>query len=638
MTQTQKLRLAALIGFAIHLGVMLYQSPPSVILGDKPMLTLDWATHYEQCRRAVEAFDHHRRMWNWDPHLLAGMPSGTIFDADNKFFEVWCVALTRLGVPFDRAYNLFAWFVSGLIWPVVWASSRLFGVTPRGSILAAALASSIWWFDGFAHWEWFVGMLCWAMAAYLWLLPLALLVAYVRERRAWTLVALAPVLALAHTLHPYTFLVLVTPMLVVYGRALRQKTLSGKEHAAILGVAAFTVLANLWWLKVALRFWHYILDSGYYLDATPDYVLWDWLALVKEPWTTGVVANRTAFRFLVVGLAAVALWVMRRRKDERWPWVWPALAVAFFIAYVGGATPLLRQVQPYRFVLPGLMMLAVLAGAALDELIAPLRALFADRAQRAAAAAFGVLALVCAPRLLRDVLYFTPDLVPRMQKALPLPPPNVNSVVELGTLRWPEPFSFRHGVDAQEPAIEAYVKQLDDGGGRFLIQWSMTGEQLAGRTDAQVLGGFLEINLAHSDANWFRVHPATEPPDPEAFRAYLERYNVKWISLVNRYPKLEARRDILEPMVSPPGGRWFRSVVGGGWLVGGGPALVRAQSDKLEVRGTQGGSMVLKYHYLETLKCSAPGCTLRRAEVPGDRVGFIGVDGAPSDFDIVNAP
>jgi hypothetical protein len=635
MTTNRKLRLAALIGFALHLAVMFYMSPPSVILGPQPLLTLDWSTHYEQCKRAVEAFEHHGRLWNWDPHLLAGQISGAIFDADNKLFELWCVLLVRLGVPFDRAYNLFAWVGSALVYPVVYAASRLFGATLRGAFFGAMLASLVWWFDGFAHWMWFVGMICWAMAGYLYLLPLALLVAYARERRAWMLVALAPTLALVHTLHPYSFLVLVTPMLIVYVRA--RRALSAKEHAAIVGVAAFTVLANLWWLRVAIRFWHYILDSGYYLDATPDFILWDWLAVVKEPWTSGVIANRSGFRFLAIALGALALLGLRKRKDDRFAWAWPTLAVAFFIAYFGGVTPLLRQVQPYRFLLPGVMLFTVLGGAALDELVAPIAAFVRDRGQRPVAAAGFVLLLVGAPRLLRDVMYFVPDLVPRLQKTLTLPPPDVNGPLEFGSLRWPEPFSFRHGPDPTELAISSYVRQLDDGTGRFLVEWAMTGEQLAGRTDAQILGGFREINLAHSDANFFRVHEERKPIDPKVFGEYLERFNVRWIALVNRYPQIESRRDLLEPIVSVAGGRWYRTKVKEGWLVGGGPAVVRAQSDKLEVRGTLGGSLVLKYHWLETLQCK-PGCTIRRVAVEGDRVGFIGVDGAPPDFDVVNAP
>ena len=69
--------------------------------------------------------------------------------------------------------------------------------------------------------------------------------------------------------------------------------------------------------------------------------------------------------------------------------------------------------------------------------------------------------------------------------------------------------------------------------------------------------------------------------------------------------------------------------------VGDGPGEVRATLNHLDVRGTAGGSMVLKYHWLETLRCR-PGCRLRRVTVPGDRVGFIGVENAPPDFEIYN--
>ncbi len=636
MTTHARLRVATLLAFAVHLAVMLYMSPPSVILGDAPLFQPDWSTHYEQCRRAVEAFEAHGRMWSWDPHLLAGQISGAIFDADNKLFELWCVLLVRLGVPFDRAFNLFAWFGSVLVFPAVWASARLFGVAPRGALLGASLASLVWWFDGFAHWMWFLGMICWAAASYLYLLPLGLFVAYVRERRPWQVAALAPALALIHTLHPYSFLVLATPMLVVYVRA--RGSLSRGQHAAILGAAAFTIVANLWWLGPALRFWHYILDSGYYLDATPDYLLWDWLGLLKAPWTSGFIANRTGFRYLAMALGLIALVGLRRRRDARFAWAWPAVASTGFIAYVGGVTPMLRQVQPYRFLLPAVMLLAVLGGAALDELLGPLAELARDRQRRPVAAAGLVLVLVGAPRLLRDVLYFVPDLIPRLKKPLVLPPPDVNGPIEFGTLRWPDPLSYRHAPDAHEAAISARVRQLDDGSGRFLVQWPATGEQLAGRTDAQILGGFREINLAHSDANFFRTHDELAPIDPAAFGAYLERYNVRWVLLLNRHPELEARRDLLEPTAGVPGaGRWFRTKVREGWIVGGGPGTVRAASDELEVRGTRGGSLVLKYHWLETLRCT-PGCTIRRVAVDGDRVGFIGVDSAPADFDVVNAP
>ena len=393
------------------------------------------------------------------------------------------------------------------------------------------------------------------------------------------------------------------------------------------------MIANLWWLKVALRFWGHILDSGYYLDATPDFLLWDWLANTKEPWVTGVVGNLTSFRFLALGLAAVGLYRMRQEKDPRMPWLFPAIAVPLFIAYFGGPTPGLRQVQPYRFIVPVIMLATVLAGEALDDLVAPVMATL--REKKAAGAAIAVLLVLGLPRLARDVQYFIPPLVPTHKKALPLPPPNVSGSIELGMQRWPEPFSYRHSIDPAARELESFVKANDDGTGRWLVEWWMTGEQMAGRTNAQVLGGFREINLAHSDANFFRTHPENTPVNPEAFRHYLEDFNVTWVALVLPLPEIEERRDLLEPVQGPPGARWYRTKIAPSWFVGGGPGTVEARNDRLLVRGSAGGSLVLKYHYLETLRCR-PRCTVKMVEVPYTRVGLIGVDGAPPSFEIYN--
>jgi hypothetical protein len=243
---------------------------------------------------------------------------------------------------------------------------------------------------------------------------------------------------------------------------------------------------------------------------------------------------------------------------------------------------------------------------------------------------------VTVPRLVRDVLYFTPRILPDRGKPLPLPAPNVTGPFALGALSWQPTIEFRVAAAApHELATIEIVKRLDDGSGRFLVEWWSTGEQLAGRTDAQILGGFREINLAHSDANWFRVQPENAPIEVEKFRAYLEAFNVKWVVLMKPWPALESR-DLLEPVATAPM-RWFRVKNPSGWFIPAGPGTVRATNDRIEVRGSAGGSLVLRYHYLETLTCR-PNCTVRRVAHPATRVGFIGVDNAPRDFEIVNAP
>jgi hypothetical protein len=626
-------RLALVAVLAVHAGLVLYYDPPSVILGPRALPGFDWETHYEQCAHAVRAYRETGETWSYNPQRLAGQPSGVIFDADNKAWEAWTIGLDALGVPPHRAFNLFIWLVAFLVPLAVWSSARLFELRPSAAVAAAALGSACYFFDAMAHWASWVGMIAWGSAACLWLPAFAVFWRWVRTRSSWLLFALLVLLSVLHNLHPYVFFMLVVPLAVVYVREFRR--LGWREHVGLVAVAVGTVTTNLWWLRPSLRFWHYILDSGFYLDATLDYLLTDYLGLLNEPSVTGVLAMRSGFRFLALGGAALCLWLWRRERDRRFAPFAAALGALLFVTYFGGYLGVLKQVQPYRFVLPAMYLAVIPAAEFLDRAVRSLRGV---RLPAAAWALGGLMLFVAVPRLARDVIYFVPDLVPRQTRPLPAPPPDMNGGIYFGTIRWPDPFDFRHRPgDAQDlDAMTRYVNAVDDGNGRWLVEWWMLGERLASQTDAQVLGGFLEINLAQSDAILFRRFGPAHPPTLEQIRDYLVRYNVRWVVLSNPLPRLEAQTDLLRLETVIYRHRVYRVLAPSSFLVGDGPGEVRASLNRIVVRGSAGGSLVLRYHWLETLRCR-PGCRLRRVTVPEDRVGFIGVDAAPPDFEIYNA-
>lgn len=620
------------IVFSLHIALTLRFEPLAVVFGPDPISTLDYDTHYQQNLRAVQAFERSGRFWSYDPHLLAGQLSGVIFDADNKLYEFFVVTLGAFGIPTHTGHNLFVLLAHLLVAPILFTAARLFRLDLTAATLATALGSACWFFDAFAHWAWWVGMISYGFGAVLALLPVALFYRWLAERRPLQLILMGVLLALIHNLHPYSFFVLVVPMCFLYLRARRQ--LSWRGHLAVAGCAVFAIACNLWWLAVAVRFWHYILDSGFYMDTTASYLLFDYLGLLKEPSATGVLAVRSAFRFLALFAALFGVLMWRRERDDRFGFFAVTLGTLLCAAYLGGYLGPLRQVQPYRFSLPATFM-AVIPAAAF--LVAATGAWREARLPRLVVA-LGLLAtLVVLPRFVRDVLYFLPEAVPHHTRPLPAPPPNINSGSGFGTIVWPEPFDFTHRpIGPDEQALIQFVRDHDDGSGRWLVEWWMLGERLAWATDAQILGGFREFNLAHSDANWFRRHPDGAGFEPEALGRYLEQYNVKWVVVSNPTPALEKRTDLLALDSTVNGTRFYRTRVPSSYFVDGGPGKVTASLDRIEVRGSRGGDLVLRYHYLESLRCQ-PGCSLYRAEAFGDRVGFIGVRGAPPDFVIENA-
>jgi hypothetical protein len=68
------------------------------------------------------------RAWAYDPNLLAGHPTGLIFDVDNKLHFGWTSTLVRLGVPLPVAFNLFALLACALAPVSLWLAARLLRV------------------------------------------------------------------------------------------------------------------------------------------------------------------------------------------------------------------------------------------------------------------------------------------------------------------------------------------------------------------------------------------------------------------------------------------------------------------------------------------------------------------------------
>ena len=624
----------ALLGVVLaHVAMVLYYEPPALILGPRPVGGFDWETHYGQVADAVEAVHEHGQVWAYDPQRLAGQPTGVIFDADNKAWELWAVALTALGVPLHTAFNLFLWLAALFVPLVLWSAARLFSLERGTAVVAAALGSACYLFDSNSHWVSWVGMICWGASAYLSVLALALFWRWLERRSHWLLFALLLLLVGLHTLHPYVFFVLVMPMTALYWRY--RRSLGWRQHGLVIAVAAVTVAANLWWILPSVHFWHYILDSGFYLDAKLDFLLSDYLGLLQEPSVSGVMAVRSSFRFLALGGAAIGLWLWRKERDPRFMPLGLGIATMLLITYLGGYSAVTKMVQPYRFSLPAMYLAIVPAAAFLC------RGVKAFRDSKPSGAVAGLLLLllfVTVPRMVRDVIYFVPQLVPETERPLPAPPPDINGSIAFGNVRWPRHFDFRHRPDiGLDLALAAeYVRATDDGSGRWLVEWWMLGERLAWSTKAQVIGGFLEINLAHSDANLFRRHHDPQSLSDEELRAYFQQYAIKWVIISNPMPGLEARRQLLRPRKLVAGHRIYDVVEPTGFIVGDGDGEVASETNRITVRGSAGGSLVLRYHWLETLRCR-PDCQLRRVDASGDRVGFIGVEGATADFEIFNA-
>ena len=626
------LPLAYAMLLAAYAAALAYWEPPRVLLADEPVSGRDLDTHIEQVWRVTEALDGFGKSWAYDPQMLAGSPQGVIFDADNKGWELWTSALTHLGLGKGVAFNLFIVLAHLLLPIVLYVSARLFGLGRAARFAVVALGLCVWCFDSFIHWAWWEGMVEYAMASYLCLLPLGLFYRFATERRLRYAIVLAPLLGALFLVHPYSFFILVVPMTALYVRHFR--AFGPRHHVAVAGIVAAAVAINARWLLVDLRFWHYVLNSGYLGATTIGHLATDYVGVVLDRAVSGGAGMRSGFRFLAMGLAAVSLVYWRKERDPRFLVCAVGLGVLFVVGYLGGYVPPFRQVQPYRFTAP-LAFLALIPAAHLVERFATAGAL---RGLPKRVYAVGAIALIVAfPRLARDAMYFLPPLVPEAG-ALEDQKPKITDAVGFSNIGYPRQIEFRHtGMTADHAAIADWVatRVAEGEQGRYLVENWTIGELLAWKTKAEVLSGFRLRNLPHSYANLFRLYPV-DPLPKGALKAYLKRYAVRYVITSVTHGRFLSEKKLLRKVAEFPPHIIFESRLTPSYFAEG-AGSVAASMNRISVRGTAPDEdVVLRYHWMETLVCE-PGCAVERERIKGDPVGFIRIPAPhPADFEIVN--
>ena len=545
----------------VHFALTDHFVPLHAVLGPAPIQGDDFDLHIGQTYRVLQGLDGWGKSWVYDVQLLAGQPEGTIFDADNKGCELWTYALWKLGASKAVAFNSFTLLGTLLVPLVVFAAARLFFLGPWPSLFAAALGSALWFFDSFAHWVWFVGMVSYGFASYLALLSLALFYRYLEQRRAWTAVACALLLGVGHLIHPYTFFVLAPPMAALYLRSFRD--LHARGQLTVGAIVLTTVACNAYWLRVALAHWHYVLDSAYYGQANAGYLVADFFDVLRDPTNTGVIGTRTGFRLLAVALGAAGLLAWRSRGDRRVLPLGTALLWLLGLSYFAGYLPGGGQIQPYRHVLPA-SFFATLPAAGLVEWLVRERAL--SGLHRGAQALLAILALLVMQHLGIEALYFLPGLLPETHSLVDGTRAPISKYGFIDALQGHSHVSYSlphpQWLEADGEQVVSWVANNVPKGSRVLVDSGVLGERIAWKTGVEVMGGFRERNIAHAYANFFRRYGDRQVA-PAQLARYLRTFGIGWVILQNPRADIAAAPAVLEPLPAVAG-RLILSHAGGG--------------------------------------------------------------------------
>ncbi len=617
----------------LHLALIAYHYPRAVVFGDLPYGTPDYQTHFHQISSLVTAYRELGRLWIYDPDLLAGFPTGLVFDVDNKAYFWFVYALTRAGVPLPAAFNCFPVVVAALAPLSLWLAARAMAAPAAAQITAYALGVLAWQLDPTAKFCWYGGMISFAACSALSVSIVACFARMLHElsglsdlagdrRRAarpWFVCSLVA-LPLALLLHAWAFAILAVPMVYLYLR--RARALDRAGHLRVWALVAAALAVNLYWLIPALAHAGLMTPSARVGQATPLYLLSDYVERVIDEVNTGPLEQHTFARSVLI-FAAIAGARAWRRAGERWRHEVAVVGVAWLggLTYAGALIPGLRATEPYRFAIPLTFWSGVVAAPWLSRQLSPAALGAAGREARVVLLA--VATLLCA-RGVHELLYFIPELERAQRGAAPGDRPR-------GGSRRAQPVAPAFVELAASLRAEVERRQDADAGapGRVLVQWWPLAEYLSWATALPIVGGFPDRRLIFESANLYHMGYDDPRRAGDAFAEYLARYNVHYVVTSEPADSLMAARvDLLEPGPAVAGYfQIFRVRAPSDYFARGrgrvrtGPGLIELTDVEPD---SESGELVLKFHYMRELACR-PGCRLEPAPVPGADAAFIRV-------------
>ena len=618
--------------FLVQVLLVALACPIDIVLGLEPYGGSDYQTHYQQTSTVGQALSKFGKTWAYDPNMLAGFPTGLFFDVDNKAHCLLTHALTRLGIRQAAAFNLFT-VLSCLICPLfILLAARLLRLRREACLVAMALGVLLWSFDSGPRFAWGVGMVSFATTSHFCVLILALFYRLMEQDNGepgWRFfVPLVLLLPLSLLIHVWAFAILAVPMTVLYIRRLR--VLTGVGHLQVWALVAAALLGNIIWLWPALMRLDLMISSGRLGQTNPLYFISDWLGMVINPLDTGFILQHTFFRYAAFCGAAITIWRWRKHGDQRFFFAMLCMGWLLGLTYVAAMLPGLEETEPYRFIVPTILLTGVFAAPWIAEVLSlgHLRTL-SPRAK----ALVVVLLVLALPRGVREIIYFIPEIWPASHNDPRVPAsPEIAFSRRGGAKNTKGPFRMSR-LPREFVLLSNYINRNLKKEGRILVQYWPAAEYLRWTTDRPILGGFPDRRTIHEAANIFR-HEDDPRFGGKKLADYLVRYNVRYVIMFGSYfPNIESRKNLLHPIKMIGKQRIYLVRHMGNYIMKG-SGKVKAGLNRIEVSEARPGhgnpqEMVLRFHHMDGLKCK-PGCRVSVQTIEDDPAGFIRVTGQPT--------
>jgi hypothetical protein len=555
-----------------------------------PLVTDDYSLHYTSTLEAVQFFKTKFRIWGYNPYFYAGYISGVFFEIDNHLAFLASLIFADLARP-ALVFNLTI-LISYLLLPVFSLFAiRNFGTDRPGALSFFLLSMAFIWGGHWLKSFYYYGMYGFVLSVFMSLYVSSLFYRYVIDKTNTSIIKLLFWASAAFFVHPLASILCLAvclPILLLYS-----DRLNFRHYCAILSCVLIVLLANFVWVGPFMKF-YYRFNSLTEFFQSPISLS---AASSDEDWPLFLASSFLGLIFVYRSV---------KNRNYRFMGVFLLSYLAFLILAFWGSRIHLSDMQPYRFMLPLILLSIFLASSVMETEFRRKNLLFV----------IGLILLVGS----------------LARKADPLR-------LDFGYAKYP----------AAQKILE-YIKNNLSNSGRLHVQdsgghpyfHSHFSALIPQETSKEIVAGPFPFSptkdgFAQFVDDDFLGRKMVDIPDDE-FRKYLELYNIKYFLLFNGaakdfFNKHRAFRKIFE----------FESYAVYEYLDSDGSfcyrckADVEADFDKISVRNANSSVTVLKYHYVDTLTVVPADIPIKPIRMLQDPNPFIQVEnGKVSSFVIMN--
>lgn len=590
-----------------QLAAISWAFPITELLTDTPFTYRDHPTHLYRITVSKQLAEE-GEIIGYDPYFSAGSPAGITENAAAKIPAFMAV----LGVDPVIAWKLYA-FVTSLLAPgMLVIAAALLGLSRKATAWVAVIALLFWWASIFRMF-YSNGLVSFNFASYFAIPFLALVHRYATHsfrNPGSAAVSLGVLGGIATIIHP------LFPILVAAGSAItlwiNRRSMTRRSTALIFLVVPAVVLATNWfWFEPVFFTKPYVwVGYGGHLTEFNPSLIWYELAGI---WASPYFGSKM---YLLCVIGGIAAWLLVKSREARAIIVAFGLSGIFLILFaaLGAAIPGVGGLtQPNRFGGSGYLFIAIPAAIGLSRLD-----------WRPFARSFRVHLWATIPVAL--LLAYNINEMRRELSYAPIPhygarPPEVRGLQAKSAyiLDWLKTHTDRKARILFETSNSRFYDTGHLAG--VLALWSGRAF-IGGPLPMQFYAGFWDHTLFGRDISEFT---------PDEFMRHMAIYNVGWIIAYHKETKsfLEGFGRIRK--VDDQFGISFYEVELDDYthILQGEGRLVSWRTNRLEFSGLEGDKVILKFHYMEGLRCT-PQCDVRPVQIGDDPTPFIELTNPPS--------